>query len=619
MHTPHIVHVCVCALSSLLAYVRVCVPNRVCVCACVALQAWTSHEPHVAVPGGLGRRKSLFDMIEGLDSEACAKRCIEAAAAAVDAETVQATASTASLLGPLGRGPYAPSAADKGAGNTMQVVDISSEDAAPPASAVTPIIALAAAPGAAPATGERLLASKDEVSVICRETREGRVLRKNTILKADHYPSCHNTSLTEQLPGAPNFRQPSASLPVYGTAAPTVAGLVNVCERVRKAHGGACPVVWHNLRQEPCIYVHGRPFCVKERDNPFKALQNKGVQAADVEEAEALLKLEVLAEAKSNGGKLLVLDETQPEGGGLAAMGQLPGLLTQCPPCHTPHCTCALPSSLPCVPHCVCATGELVHYFEVGVVAGCVWTPREVYEMAQLQMGKHAAPLVYKRVPITDEEAPREADFDAIVSHMREAHSADPSSAYVFNCALGRGRTTTGVAIACLVWRSIAANGQAAKWDLSGVRLLADGDGAASTGGGSAAAAPDYAWGEYKAVHTLVRQLPQGVQRKAFVDRVIDECGHMQNLRSEILPKKRQAEDEGLKPSKREAAKVTGKKYLERYLYLILFEGYLCCALDGKSSLYEPPLDDTPPLRFKEWLHRMSATLYPTLDALSLE
>jgi hypothetical protein len=86
------------------------------------------------------------------------------------------------------------------------------------------------------------------------------------------------------------------------------------------------PVVWHNLRQEPCVaihfscqlishispyhtipyhtipyhtiipshprrrcvYIHGRPFCVKERDNPFKALANRGVRADDVEEAEVL-------------------------------------------------------------------------------------------------------------------------------------------------------------------------------------------------------------------------------------------------------------------------------------------------------------------------------------------
>lgn len=95
------------------------------------------------------------------------------------------------------------------------------------------------------------------------------------------------------------------------------------------------------------------------------------------------------------------------------------------------------------------------------------------------------APLQYHRVPITDEQAPREQDFDALVRQMRAApsqhpstlpstaeravpsacmqvrhmqagHAADADTRYVFNCALGRGRTTTGLSIACLAWRAIA-------------------------------------------------------------------------------------------------------------------------------------------------------------------
>ena len=41
----------------------------------------------------------------------------------------------------------------------------------------------------------------------------------------------------------------------------------------------------------------------------------------------------------------------------------------------------------------------------------------------------------------------------------------------------------------------------------------------------------------------------------------------------------------------RDAALVTGKKYLERYLYLVLYEGYVCCCLDTRSSVYRPPGD----------------------------
>ena len=42
------------------------------------------------------------------------------------------------------------------------------------------------------------------------------------------------------------------------------------------------------------------------------------------------------------------------------------------------------------------------------------------------------------------------------VRHMQAGHAADADTRYVFNCALGRGRTTTGLSIACLAWRAIA-------------------------------------------------------------------------------------------------------------------------------------------------------------------
>lgn len=138
----------------------------------------------------------------------------------------------------------------------------------------------------------RQQASAEEISHVCRGLREGRVLRRQTILKADHYPSCQNHGLPERIDGAPNFRQVAPQLPVYGVAAPALAGVRAVCARIAKNDE---PICWCNLRQEPCLYVNGKVFTLKERDNPFHMMENKGVQQADVEQAEALLKLEVRA------------------------------------------------------------------------------------------------------------------------------------------------------------------------------------------------------------------------------------------------------------------------------------------------------------------------------------
>jgi len=317
------------------------------------------------------------------------------------------------------------------------------------------------------------------------------------------------------------------------------------------------------------VYIHGRPFCVKERDNPFKALANRGVRADDVEEAEVLLKLEVLEEARRYGGRLLALDETAPEECGLAAKG------------------------------------ELIHYWEEGVYGHVVWTPREMYELAKLEL---THPLLYHRVPITDELAPAEPDFDRIVQHMTSAHTANANAVYVFNCALGRGRTTTGLCTAGLIWRAIANERQAVKWNVGSARVLTDGSDA------------DYAWGEYAAVRSLAGRIPAGPDRKAFTDTVIDACAHMQNLRSDILHKKKTADNTSEKPKKRTEALATGCKYLERYLYLFLFEGYVCCNIDKTSSLYKAPPAGRAPATFKEWLDGvLGDTLYSILDNLNLD
>ena len=47
-----------------------------------------------------------------------------------------------------------------------------------------------------------------------------------------------------------------------------------------------------------------------------------------------------------------------------------------------------------------------------------------------------------------DEKAPQEADLDAILDVLRQQ---GPNTACVFNCQMGKGRTTTGMILACLV------------------------------------------------------------------------------------------------------------------------------------------------------------------------
>ena len=57
--------------------------------------------------------------------------------------------------------------------------------------------------------------------------------------------------------------------------------------------------------------------------------------------------------------------------------------------------------------------------------------------------------VVYLRVPVTDEKAPKSADFAVLASR---AWNPPPGAALVFNCQMGRGRTTTGMIIASLLF-----------------------------------------------------------------------------------------------------------------------------------------------------------------------
>lgn len=99
-------------------------------------------------------------------------------------------------------------------------------------------------------------------------SRKGQVLGRQTVLKSDHCPGCQSMSLPERVEGAPNFRE-VAGLPVYGVANPTIDGIRAVLQRVGSGVGGR-QVLWHNMREEPVIYINGKPFVLREVERPYK-------------------------------------------------------------------------------------------------------------------------------------------------------------------------------------------------------------------------------------------------------------------------------------------------------------------------------------------------------------
>ncbi|KAK4271119.1 hypothetical protein QN277_019857 [Acacia crassicarpa] len=383
------------------------------------------------------------------------------------------------------------------------------------------------------------------------KARGGSVLGKKTILKSDHFPGCQNKRLSPQIEGAPNYRQ-ADSLHVHGVAIPTIDGIKNVLEHIGAQIGGRrAQVLWINLREEPVVYINGRPFVLRDVERPFSNLEYTGINRERVEQMEDRLKEDILLEAARYGNKILVTDE--------------------------------LPD------------GQMVDQWEP-VSCNSVKTPLEVYE--ELQMGGYL--VDYERVPITDEKAPKEMDFDALVHKISQA---DVSTEVIFNCQMGRGRTTTGMVIATLIYLN---------------RIGDSGFPRSSSIGRISSCTTDVAdhlhnseeairRGEYAVIRSLVRVLEGGVEGKRQVDKVIDKCASMQvsvpfesktvflrnifqNLREAIATYRnnilRQPDE-----MKREASLSFFTEYLERYYFLICFSVYIhseraavCSSSAGQSS-----------------------------------
>lgn len=345
----------------------------------------------------------------------------------------------------------------------------------------------------------------DLTTQVVVHARHGQVLSQDRMIKMDTYPGMHKASLQQGphaqplLEGAPNFRQVPGSQ-VYGVAQPTVQGLRSVLQELNAGPGGTGPTVtWTTLREEPAIYIQGRSYTPRDIHHPTTNLADPGVSPATVEAREDTLKQEILQEAAQHGGRFLVAEEN-PDGS---------------------------------------VVGKWVE-----LKPGDVQTPAEVFKDLQSQGYK----VDYARIPISDEKAPENQDFDALVARLR---SADKDNPLVFNCHAGRGRTTTGMVVGQL-FRGLQTPPSV----------------------GSPQGADRLEQGYFKAVLGLIGQLQGGAESKSALDAVIDKSGDVQNLRTAIAKLKVKSETAPQRAVAEESL-AAGKDYLYRYYKLIAFENYL--------------------------------------------
>lgn len=366
-------------------------------------------------------------------------------------------------------------------------------------------------------SGAQVPISADEIVA----NRNGMVLIQHSLLKSDHFPGCQNTKLRPLIEGAPNFRG-IEGLPVYGVAIPTVVGLRNVLA-VLGANNKKRRVTWINLREEPVLYVNGSPYVVRESDKPFANLEYSGIDSERVEEMENRLKADVLSEASLYDGSIMVAHEDDQF--------------------------------------------QVIEDWEP-VTEVDVQTPAEVYE----ELIHDGYDVDYLRVPVTDEKAPMGNDFEIL---MKKSWELGENDAIIFNCQMGRGRTTTGMCIACMILLRksqghlspppvIPIDSLPGWWcypeemDIASPKFSTD----------------DLKNGMFLSIRSMLRALENGRSAKLALDLILDACSAMQNLREAIAIYRSRIFREPNEMRRQSLLQVC-LEYLDRYYSLIVFSAYL--------------------------------------------
>ncbi|KAF9561985.1 hypothetical protein CPC08DRAFT_707027 [Agrocybe pediades] len=408
------------------------------------------------------------------------------------------------------------------------------------------------------------VADPDEVTRIVTN-RSGGILSASTIIKSDFFSNLQKMTLPERIEGAPNFRRiPMTLRPensgesspsqagqfsveesgkmVCGSGMPTVEGLKRALERVDAGPGGSNTVYWTSLREEPVVYVAGRPHVLRLVNRPLENVEATGVTTAVVENMEQRFKKDIQREVVQGKGRILLHDEVE----------ERPGVFS------------------------------IIPIWE-DVTEDDIMTPRDVFDL----IIKEGYRIDYGRVAITDERAPLPDALGQLLNRVRSglSHAGD----FIFNCQMGRGRTTTGMISACLISSTMS-------WPDHMNEIVAEDERTLEMYDAMDGPSEEevYLAGEYKTILQLVGVLSHGKIAKRLTDRAIDLMQDVQNLRKAIYDYKLKVDACEKGTAKEQKLRNITVNYLYRYGTLIVFANYLI-------EMREPRTGPEP--TFPEWLH----------------
>merc|ERR1719320_192169 len=328
--------------------------------------------------------------------------------------------------------------------------------------------------------------------------------------------------------GAPNFRR-LPGFPLFGTGQTSVEGFEKCLEPVLKKYGDEKHIFWVNLRQEPVVYVNGKPYTARD---PAKV--NFHLEVNNPEECTAM-ENDFAEEIKKRGEDFKYFKDQ---------FGEHPE--------------------------------ERASNEELSEKLAGVTTLNEIYGAIKDKVPK----LEPIRIPMNQEKAPEEANFDQIVAMLKDTTASCP---VIFNCQAGISRTTTAIVCAALVkelqltreldrMRGLGPDDildalKKKKLGLPGIDIEVQEDRNAMQ------------MGEFEVIKELLEAFPAAKIAKAQVDKLIDLAAPpprgtgVENIRECIIESKMTFDVSSDDWQAYLKAKIMNN--IERYFYLIVFAMYI--------------------------------------------
>jgi len=356
---------------------------------------------------------------------------------------------------------------------------------------------------------------------------------------------CHSLGSPDD---CPHWRR-VPGFPVFGVGQPSEQGFYKIAENVPKEK-----TLWFNMRQEPCAYIKGVPCTPRKSNDPHDNIKIGG-KTADMDAMEVKFVKEL--EARATDG-LIEIHKDKDE-----AENPLD-------------------------------REEIKDSVKLEELKGFNTILKSLAEGAMKDM-------TVVRVPIEEERALPEECFDVIVKAL--VGTIPSKTQCVFSSQLGKGRTTTGMVIACIVkavqmitdLQSLVEKGVAKQDWANGIIFktfeeLAD----------SEDLKDPMLMGEFLVIKELLEKYPEFKTGKILADKMIDICGvppegtGIQNIRKCAIETKYKYD--AATEDRQYIWKNMIINFIERYFYMICFGTY---ARDHAASGFQKT--------FAQWMDEHSS------------